>query len=227
MDAATGLGLTLVVDDDASMRRRLVNLVEAIGGSGTTCVAGSVADAQGKAQTTPSLRTALVDLGLPDGHGIELIAWLGDFHPHVTCVVISAWGDERSVLGALRAGAVGYLLKERDDDELRLALLSMARGGAPIDPFVARGILALLPKLNDTPVSKTTPTSGSEHGGISRRETEILGLVAQGHSNRDIAGMTGLSRLTIESYTKSIYRKLAVGSRTAAVFEARARGILD
>lgn len=223
MSTATGLGPTLIVDDDATMLDRLTALVRALDATVMPVVARSVGEARHVLATTPVLHTALIDMGLPDGNGVEIIAQVHAQRPEVNCIVISAWGDETTVLAALRAGASGYLLKERDDDELRMALQSVARGGASIDPFVARGILALLASP-----AETAPSSASAGmGTVSQRESEILQLVARGHSNREIAGLTGLSRLTIESYTKSIYRKLAVNSRTAAVFEARARGILD
>lgn len=76
----------------------------------------------------------LVNIGLPDGNGIELIAWLHVHCPSATSLVVSAWGDEEIVIAALRAGATGYLFKERDVDELRYALQCVQRGGAPIDP---------------------------------------------------------------------------------------------
>jgi DNA-binding NarL/FixJ family response regulator len=165
---------------------------------------------------------------LPDGNGVELIAWLHEHCPQVTTVVISAFGDEETVLAALRAGAVGYLLKEREDIELRLALQSIQRGGAPIDPFIARRILALL----SSPPPPTATAQADERdvlageNTLSDRESEILQLVARGYSNREIAELTTLSRFTIEGYTKTIYRKLAVRSRTAAVFEAKNLGLL-
>jgi DNA-binding NarL/FixJ family response regulator len=137
------------------------------------------------------------------------------------------------VLAALRAGAIGYLLKERDDIELSLALQSIRRGGAPIDPTIARGILALLQLSAGpaAPATSSTEAAGAEAAerpghALSERESEILRLVARGYSNREIAELTALSRFTIEGHTKAIYRKLAVGSRTAAVFEANSRGLL-
>lgn len=222
---AIALSPALVVEDDPAMRLRLARLLAGQPDAAVPPVfAGSLAEAMSCLQDD-TVRIALVDIGLPDGNGIELIAWLRTHRPHVPAVVISAWGDEDTVLAALRAGAIGYLLKEREDAELAMALQSIQRGGAPIDPFVARRILALLGTA-DEPVAPAPPTAPTTGETLSERESEILRLVARGFSNREIAELTGLSRFTIESYTKSIYRKLAVGSRTAAVFEAKVLGLL-
>jgi len=223
----TDQGQVLIVEDDVATQRRLARLLaEQAGDDAGMAIAGDIDAAKAQcAERLPDL--ALVDIGLPDGCGIELIAWLHASHPQVVTVVVSTWGDEETVLAALQAGATGYLLKERDDVELSLALQSIRRGGAPIDPFVAKRILALLPApphaKNAAKPRKATEPSGA---GLSDRELDILSLVACGHSNRQIAELTALSRLTIESYTKNIYRKLAVNSRTAAVFEAKARRLL-
>jgi DNA-binding NarL/FixJ family response regulator len=222
---AISLSPALVVEDDPAMRLRLDRLLaEQPGAAVPPVFAGSLAEAKSCLEND-AIRMALVDIGLPDGNGIELIAWLRTHRPQVPAVVISAWGDEDTVLAALRAGAIGYLLKEREDAELAMALQSIQRGGAPIDPFVARRILALLGTA-DKPTTPASPTPSTTGETLSERESEILRLVARGFSNREIAELTGLSRFTIESYTKSIYRKLAVGSRTAAVFEAKVLGLL-
>ena len=162
---------------------------------------------------------ALVDMQLPDGTGIELIHWMRAHVPAVQAVVVSAFAEEEAIFSALRAGAVGYLLKDRDDVELVVARRSLQRGGAPIDPMIARRILALLPE-------EATPVPAPPEVNLSERERGILGMVAQGYGNREIAELLGLSRLTVEAHTRNIYRKLAVGSRTAAVFEARVLGLL-
>ena len=221
MEAVAALGATLLVEDDPATRQRLLKVLEGL--AAPVHVAGSLAQAHRWLAEDAALRTAVLDVGLPDGSGLELLAWLQQHRPQVDCVVVSSWSDESIVLDALRAGAVGYLLKERDDDELRAARASIARGGAPIDPFVARGLLALLPG----PAAVVAAAGPAAPMTITPREIEILKWIAQGHSNREIAAQLGLLPLTIESYTKSIYRKLAVGSRTAAVFAARQNGWLQ
>lgn len=211
----------LIVEDDLPGQRRLAALLRAIAGENLDAtVVGTIAAAQAAADAA-WFDLALVDIGLPDGNGVDLIAWLRACHADVACVVITAWGDGDTVLAALHAGAIGYLLKDRDDTELSRALENIQRGGAPIDPFVARRILATL-----TAGDKVAEPERPDTSDLTERENEILGLVAHGNNNRQIAELTGLSRFTIEGYTKRIYRKLAVGSRAAAVFQAQARGLL-
>jgi DNA-binding NarL/FixJ family response regulator len=210
----------LIVEDDPSTQLRLRALLEIVAGEDTRITqAGSMAAARALVDAS-AFDIALIDIGLPDGNGVELIGWMRTRRPEVACLVISALEDEETVLAALRAGAVGYLLKDRDDPELVLALRNIQRGGAPIDPFVARRILTLLAG------GTAAPECGSPVIELSEREREILQLVARGRSNRQIAETTGLSRFTIEDYTKAIYRKLAVGSRAEAVFRAQSQGLL-
>lgn len=210
----------LIVEDDAATQRRLARLLAAsTDGGGHIAIAGGIAEAKARiAESTPAI--ALVDIGLPDGSGIELIHWLCHHHPHVPTVVVSAWGDEETVLAALQAAATDALQREFQFDVLAFLQQIADRAGAPIDPFVARRILALLP------AAPPAAASTGDENALTGRETEILGLVARGYSNREIADLTVLSRFTIEGYTKAIYRKLAVSSRTAAVFEAKSRGLL-
>jgi len=215
---AIALAPTLIVENDPAMQQRLRRLVEGIeGDDANVCIAGDLGQAQA-AIARQDFALALVDIGLPGGNGAGLIAWLKAHRPQTQALVVSAWRHEGQALAALRAGAVGFLLKEREDSELSLFLRSIKRGGAPIDPAIAKRILALLPSASSRPVASDTR--------LSDREVEILKLVARGYSNREIADLVSLSRLTIEGYTKGIYRKLAVNSRTAAVFEAKNLGIL-
>ncbi|OTH00644.1 MULTISPECIES: response regulator [Acinetobacter] len=168
---------------------------------------------------------ALVDLGLPDGNGIELIEKLRAQDSSALILVISAWSTQESLFSAIKAGATGYVLKERDDAEVLLSIRSILRGGAPIDPFIAQEILKQISASVITR-SKGDKSSDSEVALLTNRETEILDLVAQGMSNKEIAEQLFVSKYTVESHIKHIYRKLSVTKRTKAVSTARSLGIL-
>lgn len=204
------------------MRQRLSRVLGDIGYAEDAVIFSvNLADAQAYVRRQP-VAMVLVDLGLPDGNGIELIHELRMADPALWILVISAWSTEEAILGALRAGATGYVLKERNDLEVSLSIRSVLRGGAPIDPFIARRILALLPA---GPLQK--PVGANEAEVLSARESEILQWVSNGLSNREIAEQLSISRYTVECHIKRIYRKLAVSSRTRAVSAARQRGLLS
>ena len=207
----------LVVEDEPLLQQRLRGVLQTLGYTPDALVfATTLAEARAWLAEQP-MALALVDLQLPDGDGRELIAQLRADDPGLGILVVSAWSSEEAILGALRAGATGYVLKERDDVEVMLSIRSVLRGGAPIDPFIARRILELLPAPSAAPALAEA---------LSEREGEILRLVADGLSNREIAEQLFLSRYTVESHVKRVYRKLAVSSRIGAVREARSRGLL-
>jgi DNA-binding NarL/FixJ family response regulator len=211
----------LVVEDEPLLQHRLRVVLCALGYEAEALLfAATLAEARACLAQHP-VALALVDLQLPDGNGRELIAQLRADDPGLGILVVSAWSSEDAILGALRAGATGYVLKERDDVEVQISIRSVLRGGAPIDPFIARRILELLP----TPSPALSAAPALEEA-LSEREGEILRLVADGLSNREIAEQLFLSRYTVESHVKRVYRKLAVSSRTGAVREARSRGLL-
>lgn len=213
------LGAVLIIDDDVAMHARLSRvLAETVTSPLHIDTADTLQQARALAARTPPYSLALVDVQLPDGNGIDFIDWLQTHAPATPAVIVSSWAEEGTLLAALRKGATGYLLKNAEDIELTMQLRSLQRGGAPIDPVIARRLLALMPQ------AAAAETAPETH--LSPRETEILQLVARGLSNREIATVTALSKLTIESHVRNIYRKLAVGSRTAAVFEAQALGLL-
>jgi len=218
----------LIVDDEPPMRERLRRILAGVGFLDDALrYAGDIA--QGKALAGDAgLRwaMALVDLGLPDGSGIELIAWLRARDPELPVLVISAWSTEEMILGALRAGASGYLLKERDDLEIGMSLRSVLRGGSPIDPFIARRILGLIGQTQGAVPAIALEADSALRDSLSERELTILAHVAQGMSNREIAETVSLSRWTVDTHIRHIYGKLAVNSRTQAVHTARLRGLL-
>ena len=228
---AVSLSPSLVVEDDPAMRERLGRVLSMLGCDEPQIAwADSVATAK-KMLEAQRFGVALVDIGLPDGSGVELIDWMQATHPKVPAVVISAWRTEEIIFAALRAGAIGYLLKERDDLELSIALRSIEQGGAPIDPAIARHILGWLAAQQSSPsavlaADAPVPPPAPLAVALTPRERKILELVSQGLSNRDMAESLSISRLTVECHTKNIYRKLAVNSRTEAVYQARRHGLL-
>ncbi|MHC9085883.1 response regulator [Luteimonas sp. RIT-PG2_3] len=211
----------LIVEDDASAQQRLTRLMTDVAGEDAVIeVVADLASAHARLASSTFV-LALVDMQLPDGNGVDLIAWMKRHSPATQAVIVSAWAEEEAILAAIRAGAIGYLLKSSEDVELAMFLRILQRGGAAIDPVIARRILGLLPHAATPTVAEEADTR------LTPRECEVLQLVARGLSNREIAEATALSRLTIESHTRNIYRKLAVGSRTEAVFEARSMGLLN
>lgn len=223
---AVSLSPALVVEDDPAMRERLAYVLSTLGCDEPQIAwADSVASARSLLEEQRHFGVALVDIGLPDGSGVDLIDWMQAHRPLVPAVVISAWRTEAVIFAALRAGAIGYLLKERDDLELSIALRSIEQGGAPIDPAIARRILGWVAAQLPTPAPPfDAPTPAPVP--LTPRERKILELVAQGMSNRDMAEVLSISRLTVECHTKNIYRKLAVNSRTEAIYEGRRHGLL-
>lgn len=218
----------LIVEDEPLMRAKLLHLLLELGYEENALVfVTRLAEARSWLAQNPAA-LALVDLGLPDGNGLELIAEMRESDPALSILVVSSWSTEEIIL---QAGATGYVLKERDDMEMALSIRSVLRGGAPIDPFIARRILHLL-QATPPKAEKPSPPPTQEHNPdheetLTRRESGILQLVAEGLSNREIAERLFLSRHTIECHIKHIYRKLAVSGRTRAVYEARARGLLS
>ena len=216
----------LVVEDEPLIQQRLARILAQLGYQpDMLCFASTLAAArQLAAQRHYAL--ALVDLGLPDGNGTALIAALRAQDATMGILVISAWSTEEAILQVLRAGATGYLLKERDDLEVMLSIRSVLRGGAPIDPFIARRVMI---EFQQQPASPAVApmAAASEDDALSPREIDILQQVANGLSHRETAERLHISRHTVEAHIRNIYRKLSVNSRLRAITEARARGLMD
>jgi DNA-binding NarL/FixJ family response regulator len=217
-------GPVAIVEDEPMMQLRLRAILTTLGYTDDALsFASSIAQARVMFAEQP-FALALVDVGLPDGNGIDLIRALHQRDAALPVLVISAWSTEQVIVSALQAGATGYLLKDRDDMEITLSVRSALRGGAPIDPFIAKRILEVLGAAGTKPPSQEAlRASGAQ---LSPREAEILTFVSKGLTNQEISNLLSLSRLTVECHIKNIYKKLAVNSRTQAVFEARSLGLL-
>jgi DNA-binding NarL/FixJ family response regulator len=160
----------------------------------------------------------LVDLGLPDGSGLDVIAFAGRTHPDCEAIVVSVFGDETSVIAAIEAGAVGYLCKDLTAEQLADAIVDVRNGGSPISPTIARTLL--------TRIRATVAPSEAPPTLLSKRETEVLEWLARGYSYAEVADRLQVSLHTVQAHVKNLYGKLAVHSKNAAVFEAMRRGLL-
>ncbi len=217
----------LIVEDDSFMQQRLSAILVDIGYAAEDLqFMSSITEVQ-QHINYEQVALALIDLGLPDGNGIEIIEALSCTRSDIPILVISAWSTEQMIINALQAGATGYILKERDDIELKVSIRSVLNGGAPIDPFIARHILNKIPVQVNTPdLTADEQELAPETDSLTEREYEILSLVASGLSNQEIADHIFLSRHTVETHIRHVYRKLAVTNRTKAINRAREIGLL-
>ncbi len=166
----------------------------------------------------------LVDLALPDGRGEHLLQWLARQCPGAELLVFTVFGEESRLLGALQAGATGYVLKGCSVDELLTAIEHIRNGGAPISPLLARMLLRQF-RTGDAQADDAVGAF-SDPVTLSEREAEVLQLVAQGYVNREIAERLCISPATVGTHIKNLYRKLSVHSRVQVVRAAQERGLL-
>lgn len=208
----------IVVDDDVVLRRRLSAILAAAGDFEVLGEAGSVAEALRLTARAPQL--ALVDLGLPDGHGIEVITSLRECSPASKALVISVFEDRASVLGAFRAGADGYLLKDTPDEQVLAHVRETMAGETPISARAAGHLLSFVRTEQRNPPTREAPS-------LSPREKELLQHLARGLARKEVAREMGISHFTVGEYLQSIYRKLSVNSRGEAVYEALRARLID
>lgn len=221
----------LVVEDDLRARAFFEASVRACAGLRWLAGLGSVTAVHKWLQDAEDLpHVLLVDLGLPDGSGLEVIKAVTARFPSCEPLVISVFGDEESVLASVEAGAVGYLHKDAAPEDIALTILEMKQGASPISPMIARRVLAKYRSLRAEhpvagPAASVLPESAAP-ALLSGREQEVLTLIARGFSYADIARLKGISVHTVQSHIKSLYGKLAVHSKNEAVFEATRLGLL-
>lgn len=158
---------------------------------------------------------AVIDIGLPDGSGIDLVRKLTQDWPQVVTVIATIYDDDAHIFEALAAGARGYLLKDEEQDLLVGILRRIERGEPSLSPSIAHRLLAHF----RTPIAKA-----EDDVGLTSRETETLTLVARGLTVSEAAKRMGLSPQTVAGYVKVIYQKLGISTRAEATREAVRRG---
>ncbi len=167
----------------------------------------------------------LVDLGLPDGRGEDMLRALAVAKPEAELLVFTVFGDESRLINALQSGATGYVLKGCSGAELIEAIEQIREGGAPISPLLARMLLKQFRPSDRSALAGDLP-SDLELPVLSDREHEVLRLVAQGYVNKEIAFRLGIGPATVSTHIKNLYKKLAVHTRVQVVRVAQERGLI-
>jgi DNA-binding NarL/FixJ family response regulator len=212
----------VIADDQTSVREGLVLL---LGGLPDIDVVGSAGDGRQALQLVEQHRpdAILLDLHMPVLDGIEATRRLSAEHPGVAVVVLTTYVDDASVLEALRAGARSYLTKDADRTDIARALHAAAGGLAVLDPRVQATLLAATATATATAAAATAPSEPvggpltDLPDGLTQREAEILGLIAQGLTNPEIAGRLFLSNHTIKTHINRIFAKTGSRDRAAAI----------
>jgi DNA-binding NarL/FixJ family response regulator len=167
---------------------------------------------------------ALLDLGLPDGSGVEVVQALREKQPDAQSVVVTIHEDDDHLFPALQAGAFGYLLKEQAREQLSEQLQRISQGEPPLSPSIARRVIQYFTaQARQQPMQE--PDNVTPHVQLTDRENEVLLRVAKGFTLPEIGVQLNLSRHTIADYVKQIYRKLNVSSRAEAALEAQRLGL--
>ena len=220
------------VEDDAASRIALVAALNAAGDMRLLWAASARTEALA-ALARPDAEppdVLLVDLGLPDGSGLEVIAAARRRWPACAPMVCTIFGDEEHVLAAIEAGAMGYLLKDATPEVVVQEVRSLHAGGSPINPLVARKLL-LHAQRGGAPAADVAEAieaaAGDELPSLSARELEVLRLVSRGHTLAEVAQALVMSPHTARTFVRRIYAKLQVKSRADAVRVAAHQGLLD
>ncbi len=177
----------------------------------------SVQEARDKLAVGAMPDIALIDLGLPDGSGVELIEFIQRRSPDTLCIVASIYHDDGHIFPALRAGAQGYLLKDQPVAAIVAALTGIAGGQPPLSPAIARRMLSFF---------QPGPAPATPAPALTERETDVLRMISKGMTQAETGRLLGISQHTVAGYVKELYRKLNVSSRAEAALLARDMGLV-
>lgn len=212
-----------LLEDDAVTRRYFESCVAAHAQLELTASFGTLAAAlEWFADNTADV--LLTDLALPDGHGLSLIRELSQTQPDCEILVVSVFGDEESVIACIKAGALGYIHKDSTPDDVAQTIVAIKHGASPISPMIARKMLAHL--RGPAPAAPRLTPPGQPNL-LSPRESEVLELIARGYSYTEISRHKEVSIHTVQTHVRNLYGKLAVHSRSEAVFEASRMGLIS
>ena len=175
---------------------------------------------------THAVDVLLVDLGLPDRSGLDVINLCHRLQPHCEVMVITVFGDAEHMLEAFQAGARGYLVKDGTEAELAAHVLELHAGGSPMSPIIARQLLTRW-NASGPKVAPGAPAAGGLVTPLSARELEVLQLVSRGCTYHETGSHLGITVTTVQAHVRNIYSKLEVHNKAEALYEARQLGLLN
>jgi len=211
----------LLVDDQRLLREGMRILLELEPDLEVVGEAANGAEALTRyAELRPDV--VLMDVKMPEMDGVAATRQLLIDHPQAKVVILTTFDDDEYVFEGIRAGALGYLLKALSGEELADAIRTVAGGGALIEPSVARKVMAEFARTSHP----SAQTAQKLIEPLSERESDVLRLLANGLSNREIAGQLFLAEGTVKNYVSSAMQKLNVRDRTQAALRAKELGLL-
>jgi DNA-binding NarL/FixJ family response regulator len=201
----------VLVDDHAVVRSGLTQLLEA---SGDIAVVGTAADGAEALDVVRETRpdVVLMDLQMPGVDGVSATRALAEEQPSAAVVVLTSFSDSERIVAALDAGALGYLLKDADPEDVLEGVRAVSRGESPIHPRAARQLLT----------ARASVPTGPQ---LTPREAEVLGLVRAGLANKQIARRLGISERTVKAHLTSVFQRIGVADRTQAAVWAERNGL--
>lgn len=216
--STTGPIRVFLLDDHELVRRGLREVLEE---SGRISVVGESGLAEEALRRIPAIRpdVAILDGRLPDGSGIDVCREVRSRHPEIACLILTSYDDDEALFAAIMGGAAGYVLKQIRGHDLVDAVHRVAAGQSLLDPAVTARVLARL---------RRGPEEDPRLAELTEQERRILALIAEGLTNRAIAGRMYLAEKTVKNYVSSLLAKLGLESRTqAAVFATKIAGHPD
>jgi DNA-binding NarL/FixJ family response regulator len=229
----------LIVEDDVGTARSFAYSISGVPSLSLVAIVNTVSEAKAFL-SAQSIDVVLVDLGLPDGSGLEVIRFASALAAPTQILVCTVFGDEKNVIAAIEAGASGYVLKDALTSNVASDIETLLSGGSALSPSVAKLLLTRL----RTPLQvgagapaavaasqshgSTTSSAGpfAEQVQLSAREHEVLSMIARGCTYAETANALKISPETVSTHLRNTYKKLSVHSRTEAVYEAGRMGIL-
>lgn len=214
----------LIVEDNPEIQYRIESIMNLLGYSKKDLYFTQTISQAIQVIENKKIKLFFINLYLPDGDGLDLIKIIReDLRSDIPIMVISEWNTLESVYQALENGADGYILKEKEDNEIRYSIETLLKGEVVVGTYIAKRILQKIQQKNIIDRKKVN----SKNKILSNREMQILEFIENGFSSKEIGERIHISKFTVNVHIRNIFQKLNVNSRTKAIYTARSEGLLD